>query len=262
MVVEKHDLRKGTGDLWLIDLRRGSTSRVTSDGMHNNAGVWSPDGSRIVFTGRPDGIRNLHLKLVGSDTDQPLLTPGPDRMPTDWSPDGRHILFAEGPVGQRDLWTLELPDRSTRLFLRSEFDEEAGRFSPNGRWVAYVSNETGHGEVYVRRFPDASGKRQVSVNGGAAPRWSRDGGEVFFVGPNNAMMVASVRAGEGFEAGVPRVLFTTAMRRNENELLPNADWLSVDRQRFFIVPPPGPLQPAPPITVVVGWRPLLRTGAP
>ena len=42
VAVEKHDLRTSTGDLWLIDLRRGSTSRLTFDGMHNNAAILVP----------------------------------------------------------------------------------------------------------------------------------------------------------------------------------------------------------------------------
>jgi len=105
-------------------------------------------------------------------------------------------------------------------------------------------------------------KRRVSVKGEVAPRWSGDGRELFFIGPDDTLMAATVRATDGFDAGAPRALFTTAMRRLETTASMEADWLAVDRQRFFIVPPPGPLQPAPPITVVVDWRALLRTGAP
>lgn len=33
----------------------------------------------------------------------------------------------------------------------------------------------------MRRFPDGDGRWQISSNGGAAPRWSPDGTELFFV---------------------------------------------------------------------------------
>ncbi len=49
LAVESHDLRLGTGDLWLLDLKRGSMSRFTFDGTHNNQAVWSPDGGAIVY---------------------------------------------------------------------------------------------------------------------------------------------------------------------------------------------------------------------
>ena len=255
VAAEKHDLRTGTGDLWLIDLMRGSSSRLTFDGMHNNKAVWSPDGKRIVFTGRPDGIRNLHLKSdLTSERDEPLLDPGPDRSPTDWSRDGTRILYQEGVAPRRDVWYLTLPERQPTAYLRGEFDEYEARFSPDGRYVAYVSNETGRAEIYVRAFPDARGKRQLSAGGGMAPRWSRDGRELFFVGPAHSVNVVSVRTEGSFSASVPRVLFTSDMRANEVSTLTADGWFDTIGSRFLIVPnAPGPQPPALPITVSLAW---------
>jgi hypothetical protein len=256
VAVELHDLRTGNGDIWIIDLTQNSTSRLTFDGMHNTRAVWAPDGDHVVYTGRPDGVRNLHIKRVdGSKLDEPLLPPGPDRIPTDWSPDGRHILFEENPFTNSDLWTLQMPERAPAPFVGSEFQERGGQFSPNGEWVAYVSNETGRDEVYVRSFPGATGKRKVSVNGGRAPRWRHDGKELIFVGSDGAILAAPVSAADRFVSGVPRPLFTTDMRGNHD------GWFSTDGKRFLIIPnPPGPVPPAPPITVVLDWTSLLKRG--
>ena len=154
MAVELHDPRTGTGDLWIIDLTTGQKSRFTFDGMHNNEGVWSPDGRQLVFVGRPNGVRNLHLKPVdGSTADDPLLAPGPDRMPLDWSPDSRHILFRQqDPETKMDVWALRMPERGPIPFLRTGFREEDAKFSPDGRWVAFMSDETGREEIYVTSF--------------------------------------------------------------------------------------------------------------
>jgi hypothetical protein len=35
VAVELHDLRTGAGDLWLLDIKRGSTSRLMLGGTHN-----------------------------------------------------------------------------------------------------------------------------------------------------------------------------------------------------------------------------------
>jgi Tol biopolymer transport system component len=255
MVVEKHDLRTSTGDLWLMDLRLGTTPRLTSDGMHNTAAIWSPEGRRVVFTGRPDGIRNLHVMDIGSESDAPLLPKGPDRSPTDWSADGRHILYVEGNQEQRNIWVLEMPERRPVPFLQSKFAEWGGRFSPNGRWVAYVSNKTSRSEVYVRSFPSGLNERQISAGGGLAPRWSRDGRELFFVSPDATVFAVQVNTAERFEASAPKPLFKTDMRGSEATGGVTADsWFNVDGARFFIVPPPpGPLPPALPITVVLDW---------
>ena len=251
IATERHDLRTSTGDLWLIDLNRGSTSRLTFDGMHNNRAVWSPDGRRVVFTGRPDGVRNLHLKDVGAERDEPLLTPGPDRNPSDWSADGLRILYSEGTAPKRDIWYLSLSDQRPMPYLRTDFDEWEARFSPNGRWVAYQSDETGKSEVYVRSFPYGGGKRQISANGGEAPRWSRDGRELFFVGHQSVQGV-QVQTDGPFTAGVPRVLFTADLRSGPATTAEG--WFDVSGQRFLIVPnPPGPMPPALPITVMLNW---------
>jgi len=47
------------GDLWLVDLSRGTSSRFTSDSEWNSFGGWSPDGSRIVFSSDRSGVMNL-----------------------------------------------------------------------------------------------------------------------------------------------------------------------------------------------------------
>ena len=257
VAVELHDLRTGAGDLWTIDLtRNNSATRFTFDGMHNTAAVWSPDGTELVFTGRPDGVRNLHLRPVdGSKPDEPLLARGPDRTPDDWSTDGRHILYEEGGQAGRDLWTLRMPEREPVPFLQTEFDERTGRFSPDGRWVAYASNETGRYEVYVRSFPDATGTVKVSIGGGDAPQWAPGGDELFFIDADKAVHAVSVRTGETFEYGVPEVLFTPNIRS------PGLRKWTTDGQRFLIVPnPPGPVQPQPPITIVEDWVSLLGRG--
>ncbi len=246
LAVEKHDLKTSTGDLWLIDRRRGSTSRLTFDGMHNTRAVWSPDGKRVAFTGRPDGIRNLHIKEVGTDHDDPLLPPGPDRIPSDWSHDGSRILYHEGIAPHRDIWSLELPDRRRVPYLRSDFDEWEARLSPDGRLVAYQSNETGRSEVYLRSFPDGGGKRQVSTQGGQAPRWSRDGRELFFIN-DRSVLSAKVHREGAITTSAPSALFSADLRVGVA-----GGWFDVSGDRFFIVAnPPGPNPPALPITVML-----------
>ena len=207
--------------------------------MHNKGAVVARRPS-IVFTGRPDGTRNLHVKVVGAEYDEPLLASGPDRTPTDWSSDGRRILYHEGIDPPRDIWVLQLPERQPAPFLRSEADETGGQFSPDGHWVAYVSDETGKTEVYARILEPRASAR-ISVAGGLAPRWSRDGMELFYVSRDAAVMAVSVSTRGQFEAAAHEC-FETDMRRAENDgLISAGGWFAVHGRRFFIVPnPPRP----------------------
>ncbi len=91
--------------------------------------------------------------------------------------------------------------------MADQFDEISPTVSPDGRWLAYPSNQTGRFEVYVWPFPEtASGLWQVATNGGTEPVWSRDGRELFYLGPAE-MMVAQVETEPAFNTGERRSLF-------------------------------------------------------
>jgi serine/threonine-protein kinase len=80
--------------------------------------------------------------------------------------------------------------------------------SPDGRWMAYQSNEVGGNQVFVQAFPDKHVRRQISVDRGGYPAWSRNGHELFFwsYGPHPHLMVAAFEArGDSFVADKPRV---------------------------------------------------------
>jgi Tol biopolymer transport system component len=267
LAAELHDLRTAAGDLWLLDLTRGgSPSKFTFDGRHHHHAVWSPRDDSIVFSGvRPDGSRNLYLKAIGSDVDEPLLPQGSDRVPTDWSQNG-HIVFQEiDATTGHDLWTFDTTSRVPDPFLRTKFQEHGARFSPDTRFIAYVSDESGRAEVYVRPFPAKAPKIQASFNGGRSPRWSPDGSELFFFAPDNSVQVVPVRQARTLTFGESQRLFAADIRNPCVRALvcPTEEtWEVTDGRRFLInVNPPGPNPPALPITVVLNWLSLLQEGS-
>jgi eukaryotic-like serine/threonine-protein kinase len=86
------------------------------------------------------------------------------------------------------------------LIAASHSQQWDAAFSPDGKWVAYVSYESGDPEIYLVPFPDARVKIQVSTDRGSQPRWSRDGRQLFYIGKDHAVMVATLRfAADGKE---------------------------------------------------------------
>ena len=81
------------------------------------------------------------------------------------------------PQTNRDIWLLS-PDRKLRPFLVTPAEETGPRISPDGRWIAFQSDENGRNEVYVQPLPGPGARRQVSTEGGTAPRWRSDGREL------------------------------------------------------------------------------------
>ena len=207
-------------DIWILDLARGASTRLTFGPHLNEYPIWSPDGTEIVFASNRDGVYNLYRKPAnGSKEEELLLRTNENKRPTSWSRDGKFLLYAassNASFADEDIWVLPLEgERQPFAFAKTRFDEGSATFSPDGRWVAYYSNETGPYETYVREFvpPPASsasgGKWMVSLHGGAAARWREDGRELVYysVLAPRALLSVSVQINPVFSAGVPRELF-------------------------------------------------------
>jgi len=213
---------KGNPDVWLIEVGRGVPSRFTFDVAVDNAPVWSPDGSQVVFRSNRKRVNDLFEKPArGTAEEQPRLVTSQAKSPLDWSRDGRFLLYStQDPKTGSDLWALPIMgERKEFAVLHGNSEEIEGQFSPDGRWLAYASNESGRYEIHVRTFPEASGQRQVSLAGGVQPRWSRNGRELFYAAPDGRLMAVPIRPApdtHALEAGPPVPLFPTRLATGQN----------------------------------------------
>ncbi len=243
-------------DVWVLELARGTASRLTFGPGTEAVPVWSPDGSQVAFTGLREGrFRILQKASSGAGQEVALGKIAPTgELVVDWSRDGRMLLCQVfgGPT-KFDLWLWPTTgDKKPVPFLQTEFDETEGQFSPDGKKVAYVSNETGRHEVYVQPAPPTGAKWQVSNAGGRQPRWRRDGKELFYLGADQRLMVVDVRGGTTFEAGTPRALFATRMPAPNPNFVHLYD-VSADGRRFLVNTQAGEAAQTP-VSVVVNWQ--------
>jgi Tol biopolymer transport system component len=215
LAVGIRDPQTKTRDIWIIDLLRGTKSRLTFDPADDLDSIWSPDGTRIAFTSNRTGQRNIYQKAADGSGSEELLLGGSDGQENveDWSQDGKYLTYNYQPTDRVHLYVLPLAgDRKPVPFVNTGFRTSEGQFSPNGRWIAYRSTESGRSEVYVQGFTlDSSqlrGKWQISVNGGELPRWRRDGKELFFHLGETYFAVDVQTDGTTFHAGIPRPLFS------------------------------------------------------
>ncbi|HEY3124050.1 MAG TPA: hypothetical protein VGK70_08280, partial [Thermoanaerobaculia bacterium] len=170
------------------------------------------------------------------------------KFPTDWSGATGLIAFFT-TLPSADIWTLSVAERKARPFLSTPFQEGSPQFSPDGRWMAYGSTESGTVEVFVQAFPASGGKWQISTAGGSYPRWRRDGKELYYIAPDNALMAVEVATGSGFAAGTPKALFRTRIKSLDLGFQYD---VSPDGNRFLINTLEEDRQ-ASSITVVQNW---------
>jgi Tol biopolymer transport system component len=195
-------------DIWVHDLRRNATTRLTSEG-DNHGIVWAAADDRIAtFQRTPSHNRALWLPSDGAGPGIPL---SPQEVYNaflfDVSNDERFALVSEQREGSSsDVSVLDLAAKDLRPLLGSRFDESGATLSPDGRLVAYVSNESGRDEVYVQPFPTLTSRVQVSIGGGSEPAWSRDGRNLYFRS-GNTLLRAAVEGSASPVVGVPARLF-------------------------------------------------------
>jgi hypothetical protein len=243
--VAVHRSVDGNVDIWLLDVRRGVFSRLTTDPATQLQPVWSPDGLRLAYSSfRPGGFE-VQARTLATGAELTLGTRG---NPADWSPDGRILLVNSG----NDVTALRLEDRTSQTVVAKA---RRGQFSPDGTWLVYESVESGQSEVYVQAFPQATGKIRVSTNGGAQARWSPSGRELFYIALDERLMTVSIRPGVGgvVEPQAPVPLFATNVGGAVEELSSALYMVSADGQRFLI----STLLPdvnATPITLILNRR--------
>ena len=159
-------------DVWLLDVGRNTSTRLTYEQVRATFPVWSADGSSVIFDSIREGEVNLYLKLAsGAGDERPLLKSDAGyKYATSSSRDGRFLLYTvEKPETKTDLWVLSLQgDRKPTPFLRTEFNERSGQFSPDGHWIAYTSDESGSDEIYVREFSSGSAQGSWGYRGQVA----------------------------------------------------------------------------------------------
>jgi Tol biopolymer transport system component len=231
---------RGNRDIWISDLARGVTSRLTTNPGTDVSPVWSPDGRRVAFA----RSEKIHVKDADGSGDETVLA-DVDGAPRSWSPDGRYLLYATR-AGKLFLWPLTGGGAPVPVGARDGASRN-GRVSPDGLHIAYTSDESGREEIYLQPLPPATGRVKVSAAGGNQPRWGPTSRELFFVGADRAMMAVDVAVKPALSAGVPRRLFQLA------STFGNFGYdVSADGQRLLINQPREGVPDAP-ITVVLNW---------
>jgi Tol biopolymer transport system component len=250
----------GNPDIWSLDTRRGVLSMLTSDASDDVNPIWSPDGSRIVFSSNRGGVHQLYQKSVASGESEALLLATPQtKLANDWSANGSVVLFAtQDPKTRFDLWALPFEgNRKPFPVVQTPSDEQYGQFSPDGKWIAYQSDESGGVELYLQSFPGPGNKWPISTNGGSQVRWRRDGKELFYVAPDGRLMAVPVRLGSNTQdpdVGTPVPLFAPPLGgAGQQGDFRHQYMVSPDGERFLVATVTG--EANSPIILILNWKP-------
>ena len=148
-------------------------SRFTSQPSAERMPVWSPDGTRLVFSSPRDGNPpSMFEKMSNGGNEKPFFKSDQLVQPTEWSRDGRFIVYGRrDPKTQWDIWlvpTVPDPHGAERQTVRSTFRRHSASITvicllmENG-WRTHLTNPES-GKCKLARFRTV-GRPIASVRG-------------------------------------------------------------------------------------------------
>jgi hypothetical protein len=125
--------RQGSYDLFLMDADGTGLRRLTTDPGTEGEPVWTPDGSRLIYTARPKGgSPQLYVLRPDGKPPQALTTaPGGNHSPA-VSADGRTLAFISTREGNQEIYLMPVEGGTARRVTRTDERESYPHFLPDG----------------------------------------------------------------------------------------------------------------------------------
>jgi tricorn protease len=139
------------GDLWSVNRTGGTAVRLTTGIGVETDPVFSPDGTRIAFTGNYDGNTDVFtMPATGGIPKRLTYHPGPDSAVA-WTPDGKNVIIRSGRESKSPRYTqlFSVPVEgglAKALPLPMAF---TGAYSTDGKRFAYTPVGGGSGFNYT-----------------------------------------------------------------------------------------------------------------
>ena len=125
--------REGSYDLYLMEADGSGLRRLTTDPGDEGEPVWTPDGSRLIYTATTRG-KPSQLYVLRPDGRPPqALTSGPGNAHSPAvSADGRSLAFVSTRDGNQEIYLMPVGGGSARRLTRTDQRESHARFLPDG----------------------------------------------------------------------------------------------------------------------------------
>ena len=163
----------GNSNIYTLDLRSRTTTRLTDSSAIDTSPSYSPDGTQIVFTSDRGGRAQIYvMNADGSNQRRISFGDGSYSTPV-WSPRGDLVAFTKQSGGEFQIGVMRT-DGSGERILSSGFSQEGPTWAPNGRVIMFFRQPAG--SAGPRLFSiDLTGRNEqpiASPNFASDPAWS------------------------------------------------------------------------------------------
>jgi Tol biopolymer transport system component/DNA-binding winged helix-turn-helix (wHTH) protein len=164
--------RSGWQAVWVCDSNGKGCAQIGGD--NSSMPRWSPDGKKIGYAVRDDGITDLYFtSLERGFTRRLTEEAGVGFSSLAWSPDGLTIYYASNQTGEYNIWRRSLESTDAIPLTRS--GGRNPRVSPDGKYVYYPKPrpEAAYKWVDVWKVPVEGGEEVPVLTGRLleGPNW-------------------------------------------------------------------------------------------
>ena len=148
-------------NLYTMDLRSRTTTRLTDTSAIDTAPSYSPDGARICFESDRGGSQQIYV-MGAHGGEAKRISFGGGRYSTPvWSPKGDYIAFTKQNGGNFSIGVMKT-DGSGERILTEGFHNEGPTWAPNGLFLMFFRESGGGGgpKIYM---VDVFGRSEVQV---------------------------------------------------------------------------------------------------
>jgi Tol biopolymer transport system component len=186
------------GTLWRSRPDGAERAPLAPAPLHAGKPRWSPDGTRIAFSGSWAGgpVKVYVIDTSGSGGRVPeTVTPAPfAELEPSWSPDGNSLLLSRGAPRASALYVMDWKTRKAEHLPGSEALSRAA-WSPDPRYIA-ATNAAGS-QILLFDFRTRHWTPLATGLGLGPPFWSRDGQYVYYQDLNADVEMPVFRVGIG-----------------------------------------------------------------
>lgn len=180
--------------IYTMPVAGGEPKRITNN-VPSYIHGWSPDGTKIVFTGRREN--NYDVFAISSSGGEEVRLTDSEGIDdgAEYSNDGKQIYFNSNRNGQMEIWRMNADGSDQTQLTDDEFNNWFPHVAPDGKTIVFLSYPRDvdsskldtHRSVYLRQLSTKAGKPKVIafLNGGLGSinvnSWSPDGKKIAFV---------------------------------------------------------------------------------
>jgi tricorn protease len=195
-VSRTHIIFTYAADLWSVPRDGGDAVRLTSGTGHETDAAFSPDGTRLAFTGEYDGNVDIFvIPAAGGVPKRLTWHPGQDRV-LGWTPDGKRVVFMSARTAYSrfaEMFTISADGgMEEKLPLPTGYeasmspDGQSIAYEPIGRaftvWKRYRGGRTTR--IWLAKLSDSSVTKVPRTNSNDFnPMWAGD--RVYFLSDRN-----------------------------------------------------------------------------